>query len=143
MRIQLDFRFKYFVSILMIYALGVFQIAKAQKQAPAIDNSQVYTFADEMPEFPGGSQAMMKYLVKNLNYPQSAVEQGIQGKVLLSFVVRTDGSITDARVTRGIKGGCDEEAIRLLSTMPKWKPGKVNGIIVPVQMMLPIIFALQ
>ena len=114
-----------------------------QKQAPVIDNSQVYTFADEMPEYPGGATEMNKFIAKNTNYPQSAIDQEIQGRVYLSFVVRTDGSITDTKVTRGIKGGCDEEAIRLLSTMPKWKPGKVNGRIVPVQMMLPISFALQ
>ncbi|MEN8225218.1 MAG: energy transducer TonB, partial [Bacteroidota bacterium] len=83
------------------------------------------------------------YLGNNIKYPVMAKESGIQGKVYVTFVVETDGSITDVKVLRGIGGGCDEEAIRVVSTMPKWKPGKQRGKPVRVQYNLPVRFTLQ
>ena len=96
-----------------------------------------------MPGFPGGDVARMKYLRDNMKYPQMARESGIQGKVFVTFVVEKDGKVTDVRVLRGIGGGCDEEAIRVVKSMPKWNPGKQRGKPVRVQFNLPIIFKLN
>ncbi len=98
---------------------------------------------DEMPEFPGGYSALMRFLAKNIKYPTMAVETGVQGRVYVSFVVEKDGSITDVKMSRGIGGGCDEEAIRVVKLMPRWKPGKQHFMPVRVQYSLPVRFILQ
>ena len=86
---------------------------------------------------------MYKYLAENIKYPQMAKESGIQGRVFVTFVVERDGRVTDVRVLRGIGGGCDEEAIRVVAAMPKWAPGKQRGKPVRVQYNLPVKFTLQ
>jgi len=96
-----------------------------------------------MPEFNGGYAKMVDYLMKNLKYPSLARETGIQGRVVLSFVVAKDGRLQDISLIRGIGGGCDEEAIRVVSKMPTWKAGKHNGKYVPVKFTLPISFRLE
>ena len=83
------------------------------------------------------------YLAKNMKYPAVAQENNIQGRVIVKFVVNPDGSISDVTVVRGIGGGCDEEAKRVVQAAPKWKPGKQNGKAVPVYFTLPITFNLQ
>ncbi len=98
--------------------------------------------ADEYPEFAGGMKAWSKYIQRNLNYPSKAQEEGIQGKVFISFVVERDGSITDVKVLRGIGAGCDEEAARVIQKSPKWKPGKNRGTPVRVRYNLPIDFTI-
>jgi protein TonB len=85
----------------------------------------------------------MRYLQESIKYPEEAKELGIQGRVFVTFVVEVDGSITDVRVLRGIGGGCDEEAVRVVKAMPKWVPGKQRGVPVRVQFNLPIKFTLQ
>lgn len=102
-----------------------------------------YTFVEQMPEFQGGEEELMKFLKGNIVYPQMAKESGIQGTVYVTFVVTKDGKIKDASVLRGIGGGCDEEALRVVKMMPDWKVGKQNGQAVPVQFNLPIKFILQ
>ena len=111
--------------------------------APVEDVNQVFTFAEEQPEPEGGYTAFYKYVEKNLKYPSQARRQNIQGKVFVSFVVERDGSITDVKVTRGIGGGCDEEAERVLRGAPKWKPGKQRHKPVRVKMSIPIGFKLN
>ena len=98
---------------------------------------------ESMPEFPGGMKVLMNYLHENLKYPSLAKETGIQGRVFVAFVIETDGSISDVQVLRGIGGGCDQEAIRVVQNMPKWIPGKQRGIPVRVRFNLPIKFTLQ
>ncbi len=104
---------------------------------------QVYTYVEQMPTFPGGEDKLMEYLGNNLKYPSMARETNIQGKVFITFVVNDDGRISDVKVLRGIGAGCDEEAKRVVMSMPAWKPGKQNGRSVPVQFNLPIQFKLQ
>ncbi len=95
-----------------------------------------------MPAFPGGMDKLMKYLSDNIKYPSQARELGIQGKVFLSFVIEKDGSVTDVTLLRGIGGGCDEEAIRVVKNMPNWIPGKQRNIPVRVRFNLPVNFRL-
>jgi len=104
---------------------------------------QIFMVVESMPGFPGGEQSLNKYLYENIKYPQMAKESGIQGRVFVTFVVEKNGEVTDVRVLRGIGGGCDEEAIRVVENMPKWTPGKQRGKPVRVQFNLPIKFTLQ
>jgi periplasmic protein TonB len=100
---------------------------------------------EQMPTFPGGEGEMMKYIQKNVQYPQVEKEAGISGTCYVTFVVEKDGSITDVKILRGVSGGpgCDREAIRVVKSMPAWKPGKQNGREVRVQFNLPIKFTLK
>jgi len=104
---------------------------------------KIHTFVEEWPEFPGGNTARVKFLSENIKYPKDAKDAGIQGPVHLTFVVEKDGSISNVGVLRGIGGGCDEEATRVVSSMPKWKPGRQNGKEVRVQFNMPINFKLM
>ncbi len=105
--------------------------------------AQIFTVVESMPEYQGGMAKLYSFLNSNIKYPVMAKESGIQGKVYITFVVERDGSITDVRVLRGIGGGCDEEAVRVVSSMPKWKPGKQRGKPVRVQYNLPVRFTLE
>ena len=107
------------------------------------EEAQIFTVVESMPDFPGGDEARIKYLNENIKYPQMARESGIQGRVFVTFVVEKDGSVTDVRVLRGIGGGCDEEAIRVIKNMPKWNAGKQRGKPVRVQFNMPILFKLN
>jgi len=107
------------------------------------EEMQIFMVVESMPEYPGGEAALYKYLAENIKYPQMAKESGIQGRVFVTFVVERDGRVTDVRVLRGIGGGCDEEAIRVVQGMPKWAPGKQRGKSVRVQYNLPVKFTLQ
>ncbi|MEJ2595383.1 MAG: energy transducer TonB, partial [bacterium] len=89
-----------------------------------IAEEEIFTVVESMPEFPGGMGELMKYLATNIKYPPLAKESGIQGRVFINFVVEPDGAISNVKVLRGIGGGCDEEAVRVVESMPKWKPGK-------------------
>lgn len=102
-----------------------------------------YNFVEQMPQFGGGDKALMEYLQKNIRYPKIAAEQGIQGTVHLRFVVNPDGSVSDVKVVRPLNPNLDKEAVRVVSTMPKWRPGEQNGIKVPVYYNLPVRFRLQ
>jgi protein TonB len=106
---------------------------------------EIYTYVDEDPEFPGGYGSMMAFIQKNFNYPQTAIEQNIQGKCYVKFVVKGDGNVSGVQVERGIAGcpECDKEAVRVVKMMPNWKPGKVNGKSVSTLYRLPINFALE
>jgi Ca-activated chloride channel homolog len=103
----------------------------------------LFTVVEKMPEFPGGEKALLKFLEDNIQYPQLAIENKIQGTVYIRFVVKEDGSVTDIHVLRGIGGGCDEEAIKVIRLMPKWIPGKQNGKPASVYFTLPIKFILN
>lgn len=113
----------------------------ALEDAPS--NDSIYQIVDEMPQFPGGEAAMMKFVANNVKYPQEAKDKEIDGRVFVSFVVEKDGSVSNVKVLRGIGGGCDEEAVRVISAMPKWKPGIKDGKPVRVSYMMPINFKLS
>jgi len=102
----------------------------------------VYQVVDKMPEFPGGEKAMMEFLSKNIVYPEKAKEAGIQGRVFVGFVIEKDGSVSEVKIMKGVGGECDEEALRVVKSMPKWKPGKKDGKSVRVSYTLPINFKL-
>lgn len=102
-----------------------------------------FIIVENMPTFPGGDKKMMEYVAKNVKYPQLAKEMGTQGRVFVSFVVEKDGSISNVELLRGIGNGCDEEAIRVVKSMPKWNPGLQCGRAVRVSCNLPISFKLQ
>jgi TonB family protein len=104
---------------------------------------EVYTVVEQMPEFPDGNKGLQKFIMNSVKYPPEAVEKGIQGKVFVSFIVNKDGSVSDAKVIRGVGQLLDAEALRVVNSMPKWTPGKQNGKIVPVQFTVPINFVLQ
>lgn len=103
---------------------------------------EIFVVVEENPEFPGGNSAMMKFLSDNIKYPVIAQENGISGRVITTFVVERDGSITDVQVVRGVDPSLDKEAIRVIQTMPKWKPGKQRGSTVRVRFTLPVVFRL-
>ena len=107
------------------------------------DSDKVYDVAEEMPEFPGGPQALMKYLHENVCYPKDAFDAGIQGRVIVQFIVDKDGTIRDAKVMRSINPALDAEAQRVIYAMPKWNPGKQNGEAIAMKYTLPITFRLQ
>jgi len=117
------------------------------EEKPAIieqpEETKIHTFVQEMPEFPGGEAAMYEYIAKNIHYPVEAKELGIQGKIYVTFIVETDGSISGVILLRGIGGGCDEEALRVIREMPKWKPGRQQGNAVRVSFNIPINFTLR
>ena len=108
-----------------------------------VEEAEIFTVVESMPTFPGGMGALMKYLAENIKYPPLAKESGIQGRVFINFVVEPDGSISNVKVLRGIGGGCDEEAVRVVKNMPKWSPGKQRGKPVRVSYNLPVKFTLQ
>ena len=116
--------------------------------APEIEEEEVveqeiFQIVEEMPAFPGGEQKLMEYVGKNIKYPQIARESGIQGRVFVGFVVEPDGSVSNVKLLRGIGGGCDEEAMRVIKNMPRWKPGKQRGKAVRVSYQIPVMFRLQ
>ncbi len=102
-----------------------------------------YTWVEKMPHFSSGNQELLKFMAKNIKYPEIAKRAGIEGKVILQFIVEQDGSISDINVIKGIGGGCDEEAVKVLKLTGKWNPGKQNGKPVRVRMNIPFVFNLQ
>lgn len=126
--------------------LGTWHPALAQveiEEEVEVMEEKIFVIVDEDPEFPGGTEALYKYLSENIKYPQEARDKGITGKVYVSFVIEKDGSVSRPRVLREIGGGCGDEAVRVVMGMPKWIPGKQRGKPVRVQFNLPISFNLQ
>lgn len=109
------------------------------QEAP-VEEDKPFISVEQMPQFPGGMDAMIKYIYSHIRYPQIALENGIQGRVTLQFVVGTDGNITDIKVLAGIDRVCNEEAVRVIESMPRWIPGKQNGKAVRVLFTVPVIF---
>lgn len=106
-------------------------------------STKVFDVVEEMPSFPGGNGALMSYLASNIKYPVVAQENGVKGRVIVSFVVERDGSISDVRVARSVDPSLDREAQRVVKSMPRWKPGKQNGSAVRVKYTVPVVFRLQ
>ena len=110
---------------------------------PKPEPEKVFEVVEQMPSFPGGDAALMQYLSNNIKYPVVAQENGVQGRVVVSFVVEKDGSITDVKVVRSVDPSLDKEAQRVVKSMPKWIPGKQNGSAVRVKYNVPVSFKLQ
>lgn len=108
--------------------------------AQSESSTKVYDEVDEMPSFPGGLNGLMTFLAQNMVYPVTAQENGVQGRVIISFVVETDGSITDVKVARSVDPSLDREAMRVVKAMPKWMPGKKDGKPVRVKYTVPMVF---
>jgi len=106
------------------------------------DNEPIFSIVEEPAQFPGGDEALLKFIRKNIKYPKQAIKNKISGTVYVQFVVEKDGSISDIKVARGIGGGCDEEAVRVITKMPNWIPAKRKGMPVRFFYVIPITFAL-
>ena len=115
----------------------------AQPEPPKEEETKVFDDVEQMPSFPGGPSALMQYLSSNIKYPVVAEENGVQGRVVCTFVVERDGSITDVRVIKSVDPSLDKEAVRVVKSMPKWIPGKQNGSAVRVKYTVPVTFRLQ
>ncbi len=118
-------------------------VAPIETGEQIVQEEEIFTIVEEQPGFPGGEEARIKFIAQNTKYPQIAKENGIEGKVFVTFVVEKDGSIANIKLLRDIGGGCGEEAIRVVKSMPKWIPGKQRGQAVRVQFNMPISFVLQ
>ena len=130
------------LATLSVLAILLMVNTNAMAQNKEVATDKVLEKAEVMPEFPGGEQAMMKFIAENVKYPEKAKEEGVMGRVFLGFVVEKDGSVNEVRVLRSIGGGCDEEAVRVIKSMPKWKPGIQDGKAVRVNYQIPIHFKL-
>ena len=112
-------------------------------EKPKEEETKVFDVVEQMPQFPGGQQALFEYLSKNIKYPVIAEENGVQGRVIVTFVVERDGSITDVKVVKSVDPSLDKEAQRVVKAMPHWIPGKQNGSAVRVKYTVPVTFRLQ
>jgi protein TonB len=112
-------------------------------EKPKEEETKVFDVVEQMPSFPGGDAALMQYLSSHIKYPVVAEENNIQGRVIATFVVERDGSITDVKIVKSVDPSLDKEAIRVLKSMPKWIPGKQNGSAVRVKYTVPVTFRLQ
>jgi len=140
------------VSIVMIFAISCKQVNDPVAPPPppppppptelSVTVDEVFTIVENMPQYTGGDEARMKFLIANIKYPESAKQEGLQGTVYVSFVVEKDGQIANVKILRGIGKACDDEAFRVVSAMPKWIPGKQKGQAVRVQFNMPIKFTL-
>ena len=115
----------------------------AQPEPPKEEETKVFDVVEQMPSFPGGQSALLQYLSSNIKYPVVAEENGVQGRVIVTFVVEKDGSITDVKVVKSVDPSLDKEAQRVVKSMPKWIPGKQNGAAVRVKYTVPVTFRLQ
>ncbi|MDR0567434.1 MAG: energy transducer TonB [Prevotellaceae bacterium] len=118
-------------------------IAELEQHKVVVADEQPFMAVEQMPQFPGGDKALRKYLAEQVRYPALAAENNIQGRVVIRFVVGKDGSVSRVEVLQGIDRVCDEEAVRVVKSMPKWIPGRHNGRAVPVVYTVPIVFKLQ
>lgn len=118
-------------------------IAELKEVIVKEDDSKPYTMVEQMPQFPGGPNELLAYIAKHLHYPTVAIENGVQGKVYVRFVVSASGDVERVEVARSLDPYCDKEAMRVIASLPRWIPGKQNGRNVPVYFTVPIIFKLQ
>ena len=129
--------------ILSLMALFGLTTVSAQKTVVAQKNQKVFDVVEQMPEYPGGIQALFEYLSQNVKYPADAEKQKVEGRVIATFVVETDGTINNVEVVKPVFPSLDAEAIRVLQGMPKWTPGKQSGKEVRVKYTVPINFNLK
>ena len=112
-------------------------------QADEDVDQTVFEIVEENPEFPGGPEALLKYLTKNTVYPESAIDNGVQGRVTVGFIVERDGSVASVEIRKSVDPALDKEALRVVKSMPRWKPGKQQGKAVRTRFSVPVVFRLQ
>jgi protein TonB len=122
---------------------GYVDLGKEKDKKIITETIKPFIFVEKMPEYPGGESEMMTFLSKNIAYPQDAREANVQGTVYATFVVNANGKVSNIQILRGVYASCDKEALRVINMMPNWKPGKQNGVAVPVQLNLPIAYVLK
>ncbi len=133
---------KKFIIMALMAVFGLTTVS-AQKTVVAKKNQKVFDIVEQMPEYPGGQAALFEFISKNVKYPEDAVKKKVEGKVFVTFVVDTDGKITDVSLLRKVFPSLDAEAIRVISGMPNWIPGKQKGQVVRVKYTVPIMFRLK
>jgi protein TonB len=133
---------KKFIIMALMAVFGLTTVS-AQKTVVAKKNQKVFDIVEQMPEYPGGQAALFEFISKNVKYPDDAVKKKVEGKVFVTFVVDTDGKITDVSLLRKVFPSLDAEAIRVISAMPNWIPGKQKGQVVRVKYTVPIMFRLK
>ena len=133
---------KKFIIMALMAVFGLTTVS-AQKTIVAKKNQKVFDIVEQMPEYPGGQAALFEFISKNVKYPEDAVKKKVEGKVFVTFVVDTDGKITDVSLLRKVFPSLDAEAIRVISAMPNWIPGKQKGQVVRVKYTVPIMFRLK
>ena len=126
--------------LMLLMAVCCLMTANAQKTVISQTNQKVFDTVEQMPEYSGGMQAMIEFLQTNMKYPEDAEKQKVEGRVMVQFVVETDGSVSDVHVAKQVFPSLDAEAIRVVQAMPKWTPGKEKGKVVRVKYNLPIVF---
>ena len=119
------------------------KVKKAQTHKDTTADDKVYKVCEQMPTYEGGDAALMKYIGENLKYPEEAKERGLQGRVVVGFIIEKDGSLTDVKVLRAVDRALDAEALRVVKGMPKWIPGSQNGQHVRVKYNVPVPFRLE
>ncbi len=129
------------LSFLLFVAITSGSLAQSDPSRKIEDSSFIHT--TEVPEFPGGTKALVRYLNQQVRYPKAAADARINGRVFTSFVVDTTGCISAITILKGLGYGCDEEALRVIRQMPRWKPGKQSGRAVRVRYNLPVAFTLE
>ena len=130
----------FLMSLMAVFCLTT---VNAQKTIVSQKDQKVFDVVEQMPEYPGGMQALFTFMADNIKYPEDAVKQQVEGRVLVQFIVETDGSISNVEVIKRVFPSLDEEAIRVISAMPKWAPGKQNGKVVRVKFAIPVSFRLK
>ena len=125
------------MSLMAVFCLSTLS---AQKTVVSKKNQKVFDVVEQMPEFPGGMEALFKYMAENMKYPEDAKKQQVEGRVLVQFIVETDGSVSNTEVLMRVFPSLDAEAVRVISGMPKWIPGKQNGKVVRVKYTIPVSF---
>ncbi|GGG46427.1 TonB family protein [Hymenobacter sp. 5516J-16] len=113
------------------------------KAVEEVVETKPYTYVEQMPVFPGGQEALLQYIAKNIKYPAMALRNQVEGRVFIKFVVGPDGAVTNAEVQKGIGAGCDEESLRVIKNLPRFTPGKQNGRAVSVYYTVPVTFAIK
>ena len=131
------------IVLIALMAVFGFTTASAQKTVVSQKNEKVFDVVEQMPEYPGGMQALFEFLKENIKYPEDAQKQKVEGRVLAKFVVETDGSISNIEVVKHAFPSLDAEAVRVIQAMPKWSPGKQKGQAVRVKYVVPINFNLK
>ena len=126
--------------LLLLMAGCCLMTANAQKTVVSQTDQKVFDTVEQMPEYPGGMQAMIEFLQTNMKYPEDAAKQKVEGRVMVQFVVETDGSVSDVHVAKQVFPSLDAEAVRVVQAMPKWTPGMDKGRVVRVKYNLPIVF---
>jgi protein TonB len=129
--------------LLLFAFLFLYSGYRLNAQVQNDDSPEIFQFVEEMPAFPGGMDSLNKFLRNNIQYPTTAIEDTVQGKVLVQFVVASDGKIKEPKVIKSVRDDLDKEALRVVNMMPPWLPGKQNGRNVNVRFVIPVIFRLR